>query len=120
MLKKTIKYVDYDGNPREESFYFNLTKVECAEMEVSAKGGIVKLIDRIIAEKDEKRIVELFKDFILRSYGEKSDDGKHFVKTPELTMAFSQTEAYVELFMELASNAEAAQAFVTAVLPQNM
>lgn len=117
MLKKTITYTDYDGNERTEDFYFNLTKAEVAEMEMSYTGGMEKMLRKIVAEKDSKRIVEVFKDLILRSYGEKSADGKRFIKNQELRDAFAQTEAYSELFMELASDAEAAAAFVNGILP---
>lgn len=118
MLKKTITYVDYDGNERTEDFYFNLSKAEIAEMELSAEGGLTKLIERIVAAQDGKKIVEIFKDLILRAYGEKSPDGKRFIKSPELRDAFAQTEAYSELFMELATNADASTAFVNGIIPQ--
>lgn len=117
MLKKTIKYVDYDGNEREEDFYFNLSKAEIAEMEMSTNGGLDKMINRIIAERDNKRIIELFKDLVLRAYGKKSDDGRRFIKNQELRDDFSQTEAYSELFMELATDADAAAAFVNGIVP---
>lgn len=117
MLRKTITYTDYDGNERTEDFYFNLTKAEVTEMELSTQGGLSKMLEKIIAEKDSKRIMETFKELILKSYGEKSANGKHFVKNEELLDAFKQTEAYSELFMELASNAEAAIAFVNGIIP---
>jgi hypothetical protein len=117
MLKKTIPYQDFDGNQRSEDFYFNLTKAEVAEMEMSTNGGLSKMLEKIIAEQDSKRLVDTFKDLILRSYGEKSPDGKRFVKTQELRDAFSQTEAYSELFMELATNAEMSAAFVNGIIP---
>ena len=117
MLKKTIKYTDYDGNERTEDFYFNLTKAEITEMELSHDGGLVKLIEKIVAEQDSKRIIEVFKDLILRSYGEKSPDGKRFIKNQELRDAFAQTEAYSDLFMELASDADSAAAFVNGIVP---
>lgn len=113
-----MTYTDYDGNERTEDFYFNLTKAEVTEMEMSHTGGMVKLLEKIVAEKDAKRIVEIFKDLILRAYGEKSADGKRFVKNQELRDAFAQTEAYSDLFMELATNAEAATAFVNGIVPQ--
>lgn len=118
MLKKTIKYVDFDGNEREEDFYFNLTKAECMEMELSTTGGMERFINKIIAEKDNKKIVEMFKDIILRSYGEKSLDGKRFMKSPEISAGFAATEAYSELFMELSSNSEAAALFVNSIIPK--
>lgn len=117
MLKKTITYVDYDENERTEDFFFNLSKAELTEMEMSHNGGLVKVIEKIAAAQDSKRIVELFKDLILKAYGEKSLDGKRFVKSQELRDAFAQTQAYSDLFMELASNAEAAAAFVNGIVP---
>lgn len=119
MLKKTITYVDYDGNQRTEDFYFNLSKAEIAEMEMTTAGGLDKVINQIIAEQDGKRIIELFKDLILRSYGKKSPDGKRFIKSEELRDEFSQTEAYSDLFMELATDADAAAAFVNGIIPNN-
>ena len=117
MVKETITYFDYDGNERTEDFYFNLTKAECMEMELSTTGGMQKLIDKIISEKDNKKIVETFKDIILRSYGEKSADGKHFYKSKEISAGFASTEAYSELFMKLATNAEAASSFIKGIVP---
>ena len=117
MLKKTITYTDFDGNQRTEDFYFNLTKAEVTEMEMSTDGGLVKMLEKIVQEKDSKRIIESFKDLILRSYGEKSPDGKRFVKTQELRDAFLQTEAYSDLFMELAMDAEMSAAFVNGIIP---
>ena len=120
MLKKTIKYTDYDGNEREEDFYFNLNKAEITEMELSKQGGLSEYIKRIVAAQDAPSLIELFKELICKSYGEKSLDGKRFVKNKELTEAFTQTEAYSELFVELASNAEEATKFINGIMPKNM
>lgn len=120
MLKKTIKYTDYDGNEREEDFYFNLNKAEVTEMELSKQGGLSEYIKRIVAAQDTPSLIELFKELICKSYGEKSLDGKRFVKSKELTEEFTQTEAYAELFVELASNAEEATKFVNGIMPKNM
>ena len=120
MLKKTMTYTDYNGVERKEDFYFNLSKAELIEMGLSENGGLDALIDKIISEKDQKRIIELFKQIILKAYGEKSLDGKHFVKSEEISNAFSQTEAYSDLFMELAFNSKAGADFVNALIPKNM
>lgn len=118
MYKKTITFKDYDGNSRTEDFYFNLTKAELTEMEMSEAGGLAKTIHKVIATQDNTQIVPIFKDLILRAYGEKSPDGRRFIKSQELRDAFSQTEAYSEFFMEVATNAEAAAAFVNAITPK--
>ena len=118
MLKKTITYTDYDGNSRTEDFYFNLSKAEVMEMELGTTGGMTKMLEKIVAEQDSKRIVETFKTIILKAYGEKSPDGKRFVKNDEIRDAFEQTEAYSELFMELATNAESASAFINGITPK--
>lgn len=119
MLKKTITYVDYEDNERTEDFYFNLSNAELAEMELSAEGGLEKIIRKIIAEQRVDELVKIFKDLILNSYGEKSLDGRRFVKSKELSTAFSQTEAYSDLFIELATNEEAATAFVNGLMPKD-
>ncbi len=118
MLKKTMTYVDYDGNQRTEDFYFNLTKAEIMEMNLSASGGLDKMIAKIVAEQDGAKIVEIFKKIVLGAYGEKSLDGKRFIKNPELSEAFSQTEAYSDLFMELATDAEKAAEFINGIVPK--
>lgn len=120
MLKKTITYTDYNGNERTEDFYFNLSKAELAEMELSAEGGLAETLKRIIAAQDGKQLVAIFKDLVLRSYGEKSPDGKRFIKSEELRTAFSQTEAYSDLFMELATNDKAAVEFVNGIVPSDV
>lgn len=118
MIKKTITYTDYDGNERTEDFYFNLTKAEVMEMEMMTDGGLEKTINKIIQTTDTKKIIEMFKSIILKSYGEKSLDGRRFIKNDEIREAFSQTEAYSQLFMELATDAKAASEFVNGVIPQ--
>ena len=117
MLKKTLTYTDYNGVERTEDFYFNLTKAEVTEMELSVNGGLIMLIEKVVATRDSKQIVEIFKDLILRAYGEKSLDGRKFIKNKELTDSFAQTEAYSDLFMELATNAEAATVFINGITP---
>ena len=120
MLKKTITYTDYNGVERKEDFYFNLSKAEVMEMELSTTGGLAEMIKRIVAAQDQPAIIKVFKDLILKAYGEKSPDGKRFIKSPELSDAFAQTEAYSILFMELATNAEAAAAFVNGIIPADL
>ena len=117
MLKKTITYTDYDGVERTEDFFFNLSKAEVAEMELSNQGGIERLIQQIAMTQDRKRLIELFKSIILKSYGEKSPDGRRFIKSKELSEAFSQTEAYSELFMQLATDSEMASKFINGIMP---
>lgn len=118
MLKKNIKYVDYDGNDRAEDFYFNLNKAEVIELQLGTVGGLTKTLEKIVQEKDTSRIIEYFKTIILKAYGEKSADGRRFIKSQELRDAFEQTEAYSELFMELASDAKMAAEFINGVLPK--
>jgi len=119
MLKKTIKYVDYDGNEREENFYFNLTESEIIEMEFSTTGGLTQMIEKIIETKDSSRIMAIFKEILLKAYGEKSADGRRFIKSKELSEEFSQTPAYNQLFMELATDAGKASDFVNSLVQFN-
>lgn len=120
MLKKAITYTDYNGVERKEDFYFNLSKAEVMEMELGTEGGLSDMIQKIVAAQDIPSIAKIFKDLILKAYGEKSADGKRFIKNPELSEAFSQTEAYSELFMGLATNPEEAATFVNGIMPGNI
>lgn len=119
MLKKTITYTDYNGSDRTEDFYFNLTKAEVMEMEMGTTGGLTEMINRIVAAQDAPAIINVFKKLVLKAYGEKSPDGKRFIKSDELSTAFSQTEAYSQLFMELATDADKASEFVNGIIPQD-
>lgn len=121
MLKKSITYTDYNGVERTEDFWFNLSKAEIMEMEMSTTGGLAELIKKIVQVQDAPAIIKIFKDLILKAYGEKSADGKHFMKEDEngrpLADIFKQTEAYSNLFMELAQDADAAAKFVNGIIP---
>lgn len=120
MLKKTIKFVDYDENEREEDFFFNLTQAELTTMQMSEVGGLEKKLENIIKAQDAPRIMDTFRDIIRRSYGVKSPDGRRFIKSEQLSDEFEQTEAYSILFMELCTDAEAASTFVQGILPKNL
>lgn len=117
MIKKTINYIDYDGNERSEEAWFNLSQAEIVEMNMSEQGGLEKMIHRIISEQDNKKLFALFKNVVLTSYGKKSDDGRRFVKSEELSTEFSQTEAYSKLMMELLSgDAKTAESFINGLV----
>lgn len=120
MLKKTIEYVDFNGVTRKEDFYFNLSKAEILEMELSTAGGFSEHIQRIIDAQDTPTLMGIFKDLILKSYGVKSLDGKRFMKSPELTEEFKQTEAYSKFYIELATDDVASAAFINSIIPADM
>lgn len=118
MLVKTITYTDYNGNERTEDFRFQFTESELTEMELSKEGGLSDSIVKIINSKDTPSLVLIFKDIILKAYGIKSDDGRRFIKSKEISEAFYHTEAYNKLFMELFSDAGYAANFIKLILPQ--
>ena len=117
MLKRTFKFVDYNGNPRTEDHYFNLTQAEVTELELSVDGGLTAMINRVVQAQNGRQIIDTMKDIILKSYGVKSPDGRRFIKNQEVRDAFAQTEAHSQLFMELATNAKAASDFVAGIIP---
>jgi len=119
MLKKTIKYTDYNGTEREEDFYFHLAKYELTEMEVEQEGGMQGFLKRITETQDGKSIMKLIKDLILKSYGKKCADGS-FEKSEELSTKFSHTAAFDNLFMELVTNSDACAAFANGIIPADL
>lgn len=120
MLVKRISYTDYNGNQRSEDFYFNLNKGEIFNMQFGTEGGLDKAIQKIIQTEDTPKIVKIFQDIILNAYGVKSDDGRRFIKSEELSTEFKQTEAYSELLMELVSDEKKAAEFINALMPKDL
>lgn len=117
MLKKTIQYTDYNDVKREEDLYFNLTETELAEMQLEVTGGLASMLQAIVKAQDIPTIAKLFKQLILKAYGQKSPDGRRFIKSEELSREFSQTGAYNVLYMELSQDAEKASEFITGIIP---
>lgn len=120
MLHKEITYTDYDGNKRTEDHYFNLSKIEIQEMQLTTAGGFAELLTKIVAALDMPAIYKTFKEIVLKSYGEKSPDGRRFIKSEEISTAFSQTEAYVVLMEELTSDANKAAEFINGIMPKQV
>lgn len=128
MLKKSIKYVDFNGDEQTDECYFNLSKSELTQMEISKKGGFENYIQKIIEENDNRKIYALFKEIVLSSYGEKSSDGRSFVKKKmvdgqliNLRDEFEQTMAFDTLMMELISGGEKTVAdFINGLLPNEL
>lgn len=121
MLKKTITYTDYDGVQRTENFYFNLNKAELMDMELTTPdGGLRNKLRAIMDKRDIPGIIRTIKEFIMAGFGEKSPDGRKFVKSKALSEAFMQTEAYAELYMELISDANATAAFINGMIPEEL
>lgn len=124
MIAKTVKYKDFNGVEREEKYFFNLTEAEVTEMEHSVNGGLGESIKQIVAAQDNVQLIKIFKELLLKSYGEKSLDGKRFRKTDDkgvpLSIAFSETEAFSTLFMELANDDVKAAEFVNGIMPSTL
>lgn len=120
MLKKTVTYEDFDGATQSEDIYFNLSKSELMEMEVSYPGGLEQHMKKVMASNNNPELFRVFKDIILASYGVKSDDGKRFMKSPELVEEFTQTAAFDSFFMELVTDEGVAAEFVKSVIPGDM
>lgn len=120
MLKKTITYTDYNDVERKEDHYFNLSKAEVMELEMSTQGGLAEMIKRIVAAQDVPAIIQVFKDLIRKSYGVKSPDGKRFIKSQAIWEEFEQSEAYSDLFMELSTNADEAAKFINGIVPADL
>lgn len=118
MLKKTVTYVDFDGNERTEDFFFNLTEQEIAEMELSTEGGLGNFINKAVAAKSQVELIELFKKLILAAYGVKSADGRRFVKNDAVREAFMSTQAFSDIYMELVQDADKASAFFNGIVPK--
>lgn len=121
MYAKTIKYKDYEGNEREEEFLFNLNQSELVKWyAMDGDYTVDKVIEHVAKKNNNKKTFDMFEELIRLSYGEKSLDGRRFVKNDEVFANFKDTEAYNILFMELISNPEAAVEFITSIIPKDI
>lgn len=120
MLKKTITYTDFNGNLRTEDLYFNLSAPELMQLELLYPEGIQKELERIQEENDRSALFVMFERIILSSYGVKSEDGRTFVKDPEIVEVFKTTAAYPALFAELAFEDGALDAFINGIMPREL
>lgn len=120
MLKKTVTYVDFNGDQVTEDLYFHLSKAEIVELELSQKGGLSEQLKRIVESEDGKAIISEFKNILLSSYGKRSEDGKRFIKTQALRDEFESSEAYSTIFMELVTDAGVAAEFVQGIIPNDL
>lgn len=116
MLVKTLEYVDYNGVKKKEDFCFNISEAEATKMQYSVNGTLTEKLKKIVKTNDQVELMKFFDEFICMSYGEKTESGG-FAKSPEILERFKQSEAYNKIFMELVTDANAASAFVNAVIP---
>lgn len=117
MFSDTIEYTDFDGNPRKETLYFNISSAEAIDLEMKYPGGYVNKLRRDIDRQDNAEIMQDYKDFIHLSYGIKSDDGRRFIKSPEIYEEFVSTEAYTEFYLKFLGDPDYALKFIVNTFP---
>ena len=120
MLKKVITYKDYDNNDKTEALYFHLNKFEWLELETYTKGGLIENLEHAIESGNAKKTIDILKKIILRSYGEKNPETGGFEKSEDMAVRFSRTEAFSELFYELAYNEESSKTFFLGLIPNEL
>lgn len=120
MTSKTVTYKDWNGMDRTETFYFHFSQAELMEMEISQDGGFSERVKKIAAANNLPDMLKIWKNFVLDAYGIKSEDGRRFMKNEEIRQSFVECPAYSIIFMELATNTEAASNFINQVVPADM
>lgn len=120
MISWPITYTDYNGDTVKETCYFNIDKAELIQMQFDVNGTYNQYIERISQEHDLQRLGAEFTKLILGAYGKKSDDGRRFIKSEELTLSFKQSPAYSELLMQLLTDEEKAAKFMRGILPADL
>lgn len=123
MITKTIPYTDFNGKERIEDFNFHLNKAELLELDASYEGGWHAHLQRIVNANNNAEIYQTMKDFILRSFGIKTEDGRRFMKSDEIRRSFEESPAYEILLLELSLGPDAAKAaadFINGVVPRDM
>lgn len=120
MHKVPMTYTDFNGIQRTETFYFNLTKAELIDMQLTTYGGYAETVKAIIDAKDQPALISIFKELLMKAYGKKSPDGRRFDKNPEITADFVNCQAYSDLYMKLVMDDEYAADFISRLIPADL
>ena len=117
MYKITKTSTNFNGEEITRDYYFNLTEAEIVNMQLGKSGGLYDYLMTIINAKDQPNIIATLNKIVLEAYGEKSADGEYFVKTEEIKSKFKSTQAFSDIYMELAFDDVKAAAFINGILP---
>lgn len=133
-----MKFDDLDGNEVEQTFYFNYSKKEIAELlefgrvlDFPAETGFVyEPLEEVLAKlstppeesglsnTENNRMAYLrFQTLILDAFGTKGDDKVTFDKTPELRHYFKTHVAFPEMIFEFLGDTALASEFIEKCLP---
>ncbi len=118
MYHREIEFEDFNGTTRKETFYFNLSRHEVLDLEWRTPGGIENYMKTIMATLDGQKLADMFQMLIDKSYGVKSPDGRSFVKGDQILNNFKFTNAYDNLYVELATDDKAAAEFINGIFPK--
>lgn len=120
MLKKEVNYTDFDGNEVKDVLWFHLNEIEIKEMDKDISGGLIKYMEKIIDTDNADALIDIFKDLMIRSYGIKTPDGKHFYKNDEIKNDFIHSAVFPKLYMEFITNTNAAVDFINGIVPADI
>jgi len=120
MIKKTVTYEDFNGEKKTKELWFHFSESEITNEELTTEGGLYNTIRKMTEEQDRIMLAKLFRQIILKSYGEKSADGERFMKSQEIMDNFEHSAAYDALYMELATDTQKVSDFVKGTLPKNL
>lgn len=122
MIRKTVKYTDFDDNEVTETFEFNLTKAELTELNFLEDGSDLATVLGAMADgsTNVRQVLEILKDILTKAVGKKSDDGKLFEKNDRIRAELFATNAYSELLYELIDSPQKAADFMTGLLPKDI
>jgi hypothetical protein len=120
MFKETFEFKDYFGVDRKEDHYFQLSEPEVMQLNFSSVGNLKDTVEKITQEQDGGRIISLFEQIIQKAHGERSEDGRLFIKNKEALERFIYSPVYSMMYMKLATDADYAARFLREILPKDM
>lgn len=118
MFKWEHTYTDYNGYNRTETFYFFLKANVLLDLEWRTPGGLEGYVKNIMSKMDGQGLADTFKMLIEKSYGVKSPDGREFIQGDDVFRSFSQTEAFADLYIGLATDDKFAAEFINGIFPR--
>lgn len=111
MFKHSVEYVDFNGSDRKEDLYFHLSLPEVTRLEAEIGMGLEDYIKGLTTNQELNTLLAFLERMLLSSYGQKTSDGKSFIKSQVIREAFEYSQAYAEIFEQVLSNPDLARKF---------
>lgn len=120
--KKSIRYIDLNGQTREVEYWFQLGKTDAIELDFVHRKNPKEYLESIAANQESRNLMDVWKDMLFRAVAKRvsGTDGDYLVKNDEILSEFRGSGAYEQLFNELAESEDGGASFFLSIMPKEV